>query len=259
MARIRTVKPEHWSDKGLSLISNDAHLLWIGTWNFSDDEGVFENDPLLLKSQVFPRKESITPKHIVKWLNELINVGFVIPFKYDETEYFITRTFTAHQKIDRPTPSKIPDNILFEVSQSTRRTLDESSAPIRVEESSVVESRGESPAPIRFIKPDESLLTDYFCEIGLDDFSAQAQAAKFLDFFNSNGWKVGKAKAPMKDWKAAVRGWKGRMNDFKNENNGTHKQSPASIKQQNNSSFIQRAFIKHSGPAVERGAEGSAA
>ena len=42
MPRIRTVKPEHWSDKQLSEITLPAHLFWIGTWNFSDDEGVFE-------------------------------------------------------------------------------------------------------------------------------------------------------------------------------------------------------------------------
>ena len=31
------------------------------------------------------------------------------------------------------------------------------------------------------------------------------QGTKFFDFYESNGWKVG--KNPMKDWKAAVRNW----------------------------------------------------
>ena len=39
----------------------------------------------------------------------------------------------------------------------------------------------------------------------LDDFTAMAEAAKFVDFYSSNGWKVG--KNPMKDWKSAVRNW----------------------------------------------------
>jgi len=30
-------------------------------------------------------------------------------------------------------------------------------------------------------------------------------AEAFVDFYNSNGWKVG--KNPMKDWKAACRNW----------------------------------------------------
>lgn len=53
-------------------------------------------------------------------------------------------------------------------------------------------------------------------------------------------------------------GWKG-LFPLKTEKNGTHRQSPSNTKQQNNNSFIQRAFIKHSGQAVQRGAEGSAA
>ena len=31
------------------------------------------------------------------------------------------------------------------------------------------------------------------------------RASKFIDYYTSNGWKVG--KNPMKDWKAAVRSW----------------------------------------------------
>ena len=31
------------------------------------------------------------------------------------------------------------------------------------------------------------------------------RASKFVDYYTSNGWKVG--KNPMKDWKAAVRTW----------------------------------------------------
>jgi hypothetical protein len=221
MARIRTVKPEHWSDKSLAAISTSAHLLWIGTWNFSDDEGIFENDPLLLKSQVFPRKTEVTPKLITKWLMELENEGFIIAFEHGGTQYYKSRTFTAHQKIDRPTPSKIPDDVIFKISQNTRRTLDESSTPIRVEESRVEESRVVGAAPVRFLKPTTDQLTDYFMEIGLDDFSAMAQAKLFFDWYEGNGWKVGKAKNAMKDWKATVRTWKGRMNDFKNTPNAT--------------------------------------
>ena len=35
---------------------------------------------------------------------------------------------------------------------------------------------------------------------------------KFYNFYESNGWKVG--KNPMKDWKAAVRTWKRNSNQF---------------------------------------------
>jgi hypothetical protein len=41
--------------------------------------------------------------------------------------------------------------------------------------------------------------------------SANSEAEKFCDHYDSNGWKVG-GKSPMKDWKAAVRNWL--RNDF---------------------------------------------
>ena len=44
------------------------------------------------------------------------------------------------------------------------------------------------------------------------------EAQKFFDFYESNGWKVGKNK--MKSWKAASSGWISRMNNF-NKNQKT--------------------------------------
>jgi len=56
----------------------------------------------------------------------------------------------------------------------------------------------------------------------LDEFSAMGEADKFINFYQSKNWMVGKTK--MKDWRAAARGWLSRMNDFKNEKNGQRKQ-----------------------------------
>lgn len=46
----------------------------------------------------------------------------------------------------------------------------------------------------------------------LDDFTAMGEADKFLAFYESKGWVVGKSK--MKSWKAAVSGWISRMGDY---------------------------------------------
>jgi len=56
----------------------------------------------------------------------------------------------------------------------------------------------------------------------LDEFSAMGEADKFINFYQSKNWMVGKTK--MKDWRAAARGWISRMNDFKNSKNGQRKQ-----------------------------------
>lgn len=139
MARIRTVKPNHWIDRELPNISLQAHLLWIATWNFSDDDGVFEADPLLIKSQAFPRRQDIRTDEIKKWLDQLVKARFLIPFQYNGEGYYVSRTFKAHQKIDRPQKGIIPENelikILSEHSTNDRRTL------VPVGEGSVEESK----------------------------------------------------------------------------------------------------------------------
>jgi hypothetical protein len=52
-----------------------------------------------------------------------------------------------------------------------------------------------------FIKPSIDELKTYMTEIGMADVSE-----KWFDYYESNGWLVGKNK--MKNWKAAVRTWK---------------------------------------------------
>lgn len=62
-------------------------------------------------------------------------------------------------------------------------------------------------SPPRFIKPTLAAVTDYCRER-----ENQVDPQRFLDHYESNGWKVG--KNPMKDWKAAVRTWE--RNGFQN-------------------------------------------
>lgn len=152
MARIRTIKPAHWTDKDLAKIPLGAHLLWIGTWNFSDDEGIFENDTLLIRSNVFPRRTDIRVEQISQWLDQLQQARFIVPFTHDGVSYYIHRTFKAHQKIDRPQPSKIPAEVIRrvfdELSTNARPCIVEDSkgkveerTPARIQEKVESESR----------------------------------------------------------------------------------------------------------------------
>jgi len=56
-----------------------------------------------------------------------------------------------------------------------------------------------------FIKPSVQEVSEY-CLSRSNNISAEG----FIDFYTSNGWKVG--KNPMKDWKSAVRTWERREN-----------------------------------------------
>lgn len=54
---------------------------------------------------------------------------------------------------------------------------------------------------LRFSPPARQDVADYCKEKGFSDFDVE----RFVDYYTSNGWMVGKSK--MKDWKAVVRNW----------------------------------------------------
>lgn len=66
------------------------------------------------------------------------------------------------------------------------------------------------PKTTRFVKPTVEEIKAY-CE----ERKNSVDAEKFLNYYESNGWKVG--KNPMKDWKAAVRTWEIRQKGEKKE------------------------------------------
>ena len=65
----------------------------------------------------------------------------------------------------------------------------------------------------RFVPPMLENIYEYMKEKEVDDIG---EANKFNDFYQSNGWKVGKNK--MVNWKAAVRNW---LKGYKAKTKGT--------------------------------------
>ena len=58
----------------------------------------------------------------------------------------------------------------------------------------------------RFVPPTQDEIDAYCQETGI-----YVEASRFVDYYTSIGWKVG--KNPMKDWKAAVRSWYAKNKD----------------------------------------------
>lgn len=100
MARIRTVKPEFWTDKKISELSHSAALFFIGTWNFCDDEGKFILDP----KQMSLRMPIFRSKDIVGWLSDLSRIGLI---RVSEGSEWGLVTNWNHQRINRPVPVNI--------------------------------------------------------------------------------------------------------------------------------------------------------
>ena len=136
MARIRTIKPEFWTDETLAECSPIARLLFVATLNFADDNGNLERSSRQLKAQAFPY-DSIDCEPLVL---EMVGAGLLIEYQVSDRKYLHIKGFLTHQKIDRPSKCRIP---LYEESMRTRGTLDEpSTSPRSVREGSLRESKG---------------------------------------------------------------------------------------------------------------------
>lgn len=127
MSRIRTIKPEFWTSEDIVECSTNARLMFIGIWNFCDDNGVHPYSPKSLKMQIFPGDE-FTLGDIEKWLVELIKNNLIRTYHIDDKRYFIV-TGWHHQKIDRPNPKyPLPDKF-DEYSTNEQRTNVDQSPP----------------------------------------------------------------------------------------------------------------------------------
>jgi len=104
MARIRTIKPEYWTDGDMLKLSRDARLFYIGLWNFADDNGVLEYDPVSIKARIFPNDRV----SVDKLLKELVDMNKAIIYGVEKRQYIFIKNLANHQVIDRPRKSHLP-------------------------------------------------------------------------------------------------------------------------------------------------------
>jgi hypothetical protein len=142
MARIRTIKPEFWTSEQVMECALVTRLMFIGMWNFADDNGRMTFSPKKIKAQVFPADE-VSASDVSGMLDELSQHGLIKHYSVDGVEY-LQITGWKHQKIDRPQRCTIPEigtdkadhidddasndhRTLVELSSNARREIDEHS------------------------------------------------------------------------------------------------------------------------------------
>jgi hypothetical protein len=147
VARLRTVKPEFWTDERVGEVSVTARLLFIATWNFADDHGGIDRSAKQLKAQAFPY-DNIDCEPLIQ---ELLQVGLLIEYEVGGKKYLHINGFRKHQKVEKPAKPRIP---LYESSPNPPRILPESSPSssgsslgIGVESSGVESTREAPDAP----------------------------------------------------------------------------------------------------------------
>lgn len=109
MARIRSVKPEYWSDYRLAKeLPRDVRLFYIALWNEADDEGRFQAHPRRVLGACFPYDDDLSAEDIEQWMILLSDTGRLVLYTVDGEPYGQLTKFGPHQRINRPTPSRLP-------------------------------------------------------------------------------------------------------------------------------------------------------
>lgn len=105
MARIRSIKPDFWTDEKIVELPFEVRLFFIGSWNFADDYGNLQRSAKKLKMQVFPA-DSIDCEPLIR---SLIDHGLFIEYSVNGDEYLHIKGFKDHQVVNRPSKSTIPE------------------------------------------------------------------------------------------------------------------------------------------------------
>lgn len=101
MSRIRSIKPEFWSDQKVAQLSHSCAAFFIGLWNFCDDEGKCEDSPaqLALRMPIFRRED------ISRWIKQLVALGLLQRGSLVAPDRLTSGSFTAQERLDSGSPA----------------------------------------------------------------------------------------------------------------------------------------------------------
>ena len=207
----RIIKETIRTSKSVNALTDFQFRLWLYLITYVDDYGCGSADPELLKGFVFPRRKGVTEGQIKSALTDLANIGMINLYEADGESYFCFPNWSDHQRIQskvRKYPEPPPVTVSHRESPSLtvshrESPLESESNPIQNTNPNPNTREADKPPRSRFEKPTVADVEAYCIENG---YSVDAQ--HFVDYYDSNGWKVG--KNPMKDWKATVRSWASR-------------------------------------------------
>ncbi len=159
--KIRSVRPEFFTDAKMARLSHSARLLYIGLWCLADDDGRGRLLPKHIEGELFPYEKI---DFLGLW-HELESTRRVRTYQIDGEQFFVIPKFTEYQKPNRKYDSKLPeppgddDGTLFDTDDE-RSTQRVDTAP-----SHAVEGEGEGEGVLLAAAPRDKIwdiLVDLF-------------------------------------------------------------------------------------------------
>lgn len=148
MPRIRSIKPEFWSDEKLAPLDARTRLVFVGLWCMADDAGRLVDNLKMIDAFIFPATSESSARALAK----LADLGRIVRGRSASGQQIIQLVNWFHQKIDKPNWHACLPEIegfspprrrrIAEESANARRTVDDQSAtpPRRVADESPTHS-----------------------------------------------------------------------------------------------------------------------
>lgn len=166
-----------------------------------DDYGCFDARERVVLSRLFPLKD-MKPSQVQILLKRLAAVGLIELYQVEGRPLLKVCTWENHQRV-RISKHKYPMPPDAESCGNSPQVAANCGEP------PLESNQNPNPNPNpkenrkRFTPPTVEEVAEY-CK----ERNNNVNAERFVDFYTSKGWKVGKES--MKDWKACVRTWEGR-------------------------------------------------
>jgi hypothetical protein len=108
MARIRTIKPSMFSSLTVCAWPVPVRWTFAGLFTYLDDKGRGLDEPRLIKAELYPLDDAMTAKKVGQHLDVIAKNGPLCRYYVDGVPYLHVVSWREHQRINRPTPSRIP-------------------------------------------------------------------------------------------------------------------------------------------------------
>ncbi|MFE1198650.1 hypothetical protein ACFW6E_38885 [Streptomyces olivaceoviridis] len=109
MARIRTIKPEAFVSESLAAVTLTAERTFFGLLTQADDQGRHRDHAAIIAGQLWVLRPEHTPADVEKDLAQLADAGVICRYTGpDDKRYLHVVTWHQHQKINRPSKSRLP-------------------------------------------------------------------------------------------------------------------------------------------------------
>lgn len=203
-------------------LSAGAELFYRRLMSVADDHGRFYSHPTILRSHCFPLKiDDVKESDVRKWLEECTKAtdddGTPLVSIYGAGKHILIHKFGQQTRSRSKFPEPTENELLIKcLSNDTQLITGFASAPTTTTHSTTTPNGSK----ILFQKPTVDEIKLHMVKSG----APESEALKFFNYYESNGWRVG--RNPMKVWKGAASNWVANWRQRKYEQDRVQKGNP---------------------------------